>query len=145
EPLELVASELADTQSLPFSLRVPDAAVTTTLNSGLYAVTAAPAADTTSAPGDLRFEYRDSAGIHAVKEFHFEPSSYVVTFRAEVTQGDRALTPIIEWGPAVGDVATEVSRFTTKAEALLSVGGKIQRLSPKDIAKQATYESDFQY
>ena len=42
-----------------------------------------------SSPVDLRFEYRDSAGVHAVKEFHLEPASYIVTFRATVTEGDK--------------------------------------------------------
>ncbi len=146
EPLELVAYELSDTQPLPFSLRVSDDGITATLNSGLYAVTAAPAADAAAkGPSDLRFEYRDSAGVYAVKDFHFEPTSYIVAFHASVTRGDQTLTPIIQWGPAVGDVATEVSRFTTKAEGLLSEAGKIQRLATKDIAKQATHEGDFQY
>jgi YidC/Oxa1 family membrane protein insertase len=146
EPLELVANELADTQPLPFSLRVSDDGVTTTLNSGLFAVTAEPAADAAAAaPSDLRFEYRDSAGLHAVKEFHFEPTSYIVAFHAVVTQGDKPLTPTIQWGPAVGDVATEVSRFTAKAEGLYETGGKITRMAPKDIAKQPTIESTFQY
>src|ERR1019366_6111481 len=104
EPLELVANELADTQPLPFPLRVSDAAASATLNNGLYAVTAAPAADAAaSGPSDVRFEYRDSAGVHAVKEFHFEPTSYIVTFHAAVTADDRVLTPIVQWGPAVGD------------------------------------------
>ena len=146
EPLELVADELADRQPLPFSLRVNDDRVTATLNSALYAVNAVPSADASQAgPSDLRFEYRDSAGVQVVKDFHFEPTSYLVTFRTVVTVGDRALTPIVQWGPAVGDVTTEVSRFTTKAEGIVSAAGKIQRLSPKDIAKQATYENDFQY
>ena len=146
EPLEIVASELSDTQPLPFSLRVSDDGVTATLNSGLYAVTAEPAGDAAaSAPSDLRFEYRDSTGIHAIKEFHFNPTSYIVTFHSVVTQGDQALAPIIQWGPAVGDIVTEVSRFTVKAEGLHAAAGKIQRLAPKDIAKQASYEGDFQY
>jgi len=146
QPLELVANELADTQPLPFSLRVSDDAVTTALNSGLYAVTLEPAPDAASAgPSDVRFEYRDSAGVHAIKEFHFEPTSYIVAFRDVVTQGDKTLTPAIQWGPAVGDAATEVNRFTVKAEGLYETGGKISRLAPKDIAKQPMIESDFRY
>src|SRR5947208_17073663 len=55
EPLELVATELAGTQPLPFSLTVNDAAVTTTLNNALYTVSGEPAA-AASSPTDLRFE-----------------------------------------------------------------------------------------
>ena len=36
DPLELVATELASTQPLPFSLQVPDPAATGTLNGALY-------------------------------------------------------------------------------------------------------------
>jgi YidC/Oxa1 family membrane protein insertase len=145
EPLELVPTELAGTQPLPFSLIVSDAAVTTTLNNALYTVNGAPATSMTTAPTDVRFEYRDSAGIAAVKEFHLEPASYVVTVRAHVTQEDRALSPAMQWGPAVGDVAAETSRFTKRAEGLLSADGKVQRLGQKEFAKQATYEGDFPY
>ncbi|PYR53478.1 MAG: hypothetical protein DMF91_28260 [Acidobacteria bacterium] len=145
EPLELVATELAATQPLPFSLTVNDAAVTTTLNTALYTVSGEPAGTAASSPTDLRFEYRDSAGISAVKEFHLEPASYVVTFRAKVFGGDVALSPQLQWGPAVGDVAAETSRFTKHAEGLLSANGKVQRLAQKDFAKQATYEGDFPY
>src|SRR5207249_5399772 len=146
EPLELVATELAGTQPLPFSLTANDPALTTTLNSALYTVSGEPAGGAaTGSPADLRFEYRDSAGIAAVKEFHLEPTSYLVTVRARVTQDDRVLSPAIEWGPAVGDVASEVSRFTVKAEALMYANGNVQRLTQKDIAKQSTYQSDFSY
>ena len=101
--------------------------MTTALNSGLYAVTLEPAGDAASAgSSDLRFEYRDSAGVYAIKEFHFEPTSYIVAFRDVVTHGDKTLTPAIQWGPAVGDAVTEVNRFTVKAEGIYETGGKIR-------------------
>ena len=146
EPLELIASEIAGNQPLPFSLRVPDEAASATLNVALYSVTGVPTgSNETAAPADLRFEYRDNAGLHAIKEFHLDASPYMVTFHASVTQGERPLAPVIQWGPAVGDSVAEVSRFTVKAEALLSVGGKVQRLSLSDLAKQPTHEGDFAY
>ena len=145
EPLELIATDLATTEPLPFSLRVPDDPLTATLNTALYSVSdPTQGGGPISTPMDIRFEYRDSAGLRAIKEFHFDPSSYVVAFRADVSQGDRPLAPTIQWGPAVGDVG-EVSRFTKRAEALLSANNKVQRLTPKDLAKQSTYEGDFQY
>src|SRR2546422_8847267 len=45
QPQELVATEVSDTQPLPFSLRAPEETVTTTLNSALYAVKGAPPGD----------------------------------------------------------------------------------------------------
>lgn len=142
QPQELVEQQLPS-QPLPFTLRTDDDPVNATVNGALYSVTGEPQSVLTS-PVDLRFEYRDSAGIRAVKVFHLEPASYIVGFRAEVGRGDRTLASSITWGPAVGDVA-EVSRYSQKPEGLLFANGKAQRLSPKDIAKQASYDGNFKY
>jgi YidC/Oxa1 family membrane protein insertase len=145
QPQELI-EQGAPTHPLPFTLRTTDDGVNGRLNDALYAVTGAPAA-TATGPVDLQFEYRDAApggGLHAVKQFHLDASSYVLAFQATVTEGDRTLTPAVHWGPAVGDVG-EVSRYSQKAEALLFQGGKVRRLGPKDIAKQSVYEGDFKY
>src|SRR5947207_14950851 len=140
KPQELVENQIAS-QPLPFTLITADSQLDSTLNGALYSVSGAPDGMITS-PVDLRFEYRDAAGIQSVKTFHFVPDSYVVTVRAEVTVGARAMTPTIVWGPAVGDIA-EISRYTQGAEGLLFQSGKVQRLSAKDIAKQPMYEGDF--
>src|SRR5438067_903633 len=103
QPQELVEHDLSS-QPLPFSLRTANDALTATVNGAVYAVDGAPAAAAASSPIDLRFEYRDSAGVRAVKEFHFEPSSYVVAFRAMVADGERPVDSAIVWGPAIGDV-----------------------------------------
>src|SRR6478672_873779 len=50
EPLELVATELAATQPLPFSLRTADDRLTSRLNSSLYAVSGAPGPGVIGAP-----------------------------------------------------------------------------------------------
>jgi len=143
QPQELIEQNLP-TQPLPFTLRTPNDTLTATLNGALYSVGGAPSAPATSAPVDLRFEYRDSAGIHAVKEFHFQPSSYLVGFRSTVTEGDQPLQPAILWGPAIGDDA-EVSRYVAKAGGLLDQSGKVVRVTPADIAKQPEHHGDFNY
>ena len=142
QPQELI--EHLPSQPLPFTLRTSNDTTTATLNEGLYTVSGAPAATADASPADLRFEYRDSAGIHAVKEFHLDPASYIFTFRATVTENDKALEPTILWGPGIGDI-TEISRGVKKAEGILFQGGKVVRLAPKDIAKQSTYDGDFHY
>ncbi len=143
-PQELIESELPN-HPLPFTLRTADERLDATLNSALYAVTQTPASAAITSPADLRFEYRDSAGVHAVKEFHLTPESYVVAFRAAVSSGDRAMAPAIVWGPAVGDIV-EVSQYVQRAEGLLFAnGGKAQRLTPKDITKQPVYDGNFMY
>jgi YidC/Oxa1 family membrane protein insertase len=143
EPQELVEHEIGG-QPLPFTLRTSNSAVDATLNGALYTVSGAPLAPADAEPIDLRFEYRDSAGVGAVKMFHLDPRSYVLTFRASITEGDRAIAPAIVWGPAIGDVG-EVNRYTKKAEAVLFQDGKVVRLAPKDIAAKPTYEGDFKY
>ena len=140
KPQDLVESQLAG-QPLPFTLATSDAQLDTTLNGALYSANVAPTEMITS-PFDLRFEYRDAAGVQSVKTFHFVPDSYMVAVRADVTAGTRAITPAIVWGPAVGDIA-EISRYTQRAEGLLFQAGKVQRLAPKDITKQPAYDGDF--
>jgi YidC/Oxa1 family membrane protein insertase len=142
QPQDLI--EHLPSQPLPFTLRVGDDTTTATVNEGLYTVSGAPATIADSAPIDLRFEYRDSAGIHAIKEFHLEPASYIFTFRATVTQSDMPVAAAIVWGPAIGDI-TELSRGVKKSEGILFQGGKVVRLQTKDIAKQSVYEGQFDY
>ena len=92
----------------------------------------------------MRFEYSDNAGLHAVKEFHLDSASYIITFRATITEGDRPLTPTIVWGPAVGDTG-EQSRYVKKAEGIAFENGKVVRVTPKDIAQQPVRDGDFRY
>ena len=144
QPQELIEQHVS-THPLPFTLRTSNETVTATVNDALYAIAGAPPTTILeSSPVDLRFEYRDSAGLHAVKQFHLEPSSYIVSLRAMITDGEHALAPAIEWGPAIGDVS-ETSRYVKKAEGLLFQNGKAVRLAPKDIAKQSVHEGDFRY
>jgi YidC/Oxa1 family membrane protein insertase len=141
QPQELI--EHTPSQPLPFSLRTSDEAVNTTLNSALYTVSGEPSG-VVSSPTDLRFEYRDAAGVEAVKEFRLDPDAYIVSVRADVKSGDRALPSAIVWGPAVGDIA-ETSRYSQKAEGLLYHNDKAQRLASKDLLKQSEYEGDFRF
>src|SRR5215467_7851666 len=139
QPQELI--EQTPSHPLPFTLRTADEQLNTTLNDSLYSASTVPST-VIAAPTDVRFEYRNEAGVRAVKEFHLAPDSYMVGFRADVATGERAVSPAIVWGPAVGDVA-EVSRYTQKAEGIFFQSGKAQRLSAKDINKQPSYEGEF--
>ena len=143
QPQEIIERDLPN-QPLPFSLETPDDQTTRTLNGALYAVSGAPASGVASGPVDLRFEYRDSGGIEAVKQFHFNPSSYVITFSATVRAAGQEVTPTIQWGPAVGD-AGEVSRYTQRPEGLIDTVDAVQRLTAKDLAKQSVYDGDYRF
>jgi YidC/Oxa1 family membrane protein insertase len=143
EPQELVENALAilgptgGQQPLPFALKTADDGVTTRLNTALYKADQNP-----SAPYDLRFEYRDDSGLEVTKQFHLTAGSYVLTFGAAVARSNQPVPATILWGPALAD-AVEVSRYSQKPGGLLFQNGKVQRLAPKDIAKQAVYEGDF--
>ena len=142
QPQEIIESHLVG-EPLPFTLQTKSEPLNATINSSLYAVTGATTLND-STPTDLRFEYRDSAGAHVVKTFHIEPASYILTFHAEVAQGDVSQPYAIVWGPAMGDVA-EASRYVQASEGLLFQDGKVQRLAPGSIAKQPTYQGDLKY
>ena len=139
QPQELIENQPA--YPLPFTLRTADEQLNTTLNESIYSASTVPTT-VIAAPADLRFEYRNEAGVRAVKEFHLTPDSYIIEFRADIAAGDSAVSPAVVWGPAVGDIA-EVSRYTQKAEGLFFQAGKAQRLSAKDIAKQPSYDGEF--
>src|SRR5579862_277675 len=141
QPQELVEKTLPN-EPLPFTLRTENSVVNAAINNALFAVTGAPAGIVDARPLDLKFEYATSAGLHAVKEFHFNPSSYVVTANIAIADGDKRLTPSIVWGPAIGDIG-EVSRYTQKAEGLLLANDKVQRADAKQLATQSTYDGDF--
>src|SRR6516165_8390299 len=142
QPQELI--EHLPSQPLPFTLRAGSETTTTTANEGLYAVSGAPSGTSATSPVDLRFEYSDSAGVRVIKEFHLDPASYIFTFRAIVTENDKAIPASIVWGPAIGDI-TELSRGIKKSEGILFQAGKVVRLAPKDIAKQPAYDGQYQY
>ena len=144
EPLELVETSLAGTHPLPFSLKTADDGVTKTVNSALFSVAGAPLGGEQSGPVDLSFDFSDSAGRHATKRFHLDPTGYVIGFAASVAENDHPLPSAVEWGPAVGDIGA-ASRYVTAPEGLSFANGSVQRLSPKDIAKQSVYENDFRY
>jgi YidC/Oxa1 family membrane protein insertase len=146
EPVELISHEFGDKQPLPFSLRVPSESQTKTLNGVLYSVAGAPDSSAPmTAPAQLTFEYRNSDGLRAVKQFRLEPASYVIAFGASVTENDRSLAPVIQWGPALGDIDSATGRAAVKARGIFSIANDVKRLTAADVAKQPTYQGDFQY
>src|SRR6476661_2850030 len=142
QPQELVAT--VPGQPLPFTLQTTNEDANKLLNNALFAVSGAPDGVLQSGSATLKFEYRDSSGLAAVKEFQFGASEYVVTFRASVTDGANPLGSAILWGPAVGD-AEPGSSYAQKPEGLLASNGKVQRLGAKDLAKQNSYEGAFKF
>jgi YidC/Oxa1 family membrane protein insertase len=145
EPVELVSREFGDAQPLPFSLQVPDRATTQTLNGALYVVTGAPSAAPITDAAQLTFEFRDSSGLSVTKQFRIEPASYLVTFNTSVRMADQTLAPAIVWGPALGDIDSATGRSAVRARGLYAIANEVSRLAAADVAKQASYDGDFQF
>jgi YidC/Oxa1 family membrane protein insertase len=141
QPQELI--DPLPNQPLPFSLRTSSEPANAIVNSALYSGPG-DAGGVISSSIDLKFEYRDNGGLAAVKEFHIEPSAYVMTYHGTVTQNGNALQSSIEWGPAVGDAATS-NGYAQKPQGLIAGPSSVQRLAAKDIAKQSSYSGDFKY
>jgi len=122
--------------------------VNATLNSALYTVGGGSSAGTSSStPGtatDLRFEYRDSSGVQAVKEYIWIRRRTSSRFTRRWSAGDRMLPVAVTWGPAVGD-SLESSRLIQVAEGLLLETTTTTRLAPKDIGTQPTREGNFSW
>ncbi|MGE3957859.1 MAG: membrane protein insertase YidC [Vicinamibacterales bacterium] len=135
-PLELVDQSLRN-QPLPFSLSVPDAAVSTALNGGLYSVQAGE--------NQVAFEYRTDSGIAANKAFQVNPSSYTVDVKVAVTVNGEAVNPTIQWGPGLGDTDSQTGRYAVKPEALYSSAGGVNRVSASKIRETPTYDLEFDY
>ena len=145
-PLELVEQQLPSSQPLPFSLRVPDAVTTATLNSALYVVKgASPDGLSVTSAQRLHFEYSDASGLRVTKEFGFEPSSYVVTLRAQVVANEKELNAAVDWGPGLSDVDAAQGSFNVKVGGLLSQAGKEQRLAASSLAEQPAHESTYKF
>jgi len=145
EPLELVATELAGTHPLPFSLRVDDEAVTGTLNGALYKVQGSVPDGSQTASAPVTFEYQDNTGLHVVKQFTLDPATYTVTLRATITQGDRVVRPTIVWGPGLGDNDSQTGRYAVKPGGLFASAGKVTRVTTSAVGTKPAYEQDFDY
>ena len=144
EPFELVATDLAATHPLPFSLRADDQALTRTLNSALYTVRG-QSAGPISAPAQIVFEYSDSSGLRAVKEFRLEPTAYVASVRVNVQQGDRAINPAIEWGPGLGREPSATGQYVLLPEGIVSIADNEERVPAAEVTAQPTRQGDFQF
>jgi YidC/Oxa1 family membrane protein insertase len=138
QPLELIATDLPSNQPLPFSLRTADEAIDRRVNTVLYQVQQ-------RSPNEVAFEYRDSSGLRAVKQFAIGPMPYTVTVRATVTANDRPLPTAVVWGPGLGDTDSQTGRYAVKPGGIFSAGGKVTRLSASNIAKQSEYDQNFDY
>jgi YidC/Oxa1 family membrane protein insertase len=144
EPLELVPQDAPAGLPKPFTLSVPDAAVSKTLAQALYRPSATTI-DASATPQTLTFEYQDVSGLTAKKEFSFHPDSpYVLHFSANVTRGSEPLIPTIHWGPAIGtNVEVNTSGYNAPPQPIYYTDGDVERIAsasvPEIADQQGTY------
>jgi YidC/Oxa1 family membrane protein insertase len=152
--VDLVPSDVPVEQPRPFSLTVEDPSLTRRLNTALYRVKGDTdgRVDATGGPASLAFEFEDASGLRVSKEFRFEPTNYVVTFSATVTQGDQALTPAVAWGPGLGDSGALAAggsfftgNYTQPPEAIYHRDGEVERLLADALREQPSHEGTFRF
>ena len=155
EPVDLVPSDLPVSEALPFSLRVPENPnLTTRINDALYRVSGGEGhIDATRAPAAVTFEFEDAAGVHARKEFRFDPATYVVALSVDVRNGDGMINPTVVWGPGPGDVTPAPANpgffnrgaSLTPPELILHRAGKVERIAINKISGQPIQEGQFRF
>jgi YidC/Oxa1 family membrane protein insertase len=152
--VDLVPSNVPPNQPKPFSLVVDDPAITARLNDAIYRVTG----DTNGRvqvgqrAATVTFEYQDASGLHARKEFRFEPGMYVVSFTTAVTAGDRALNPTIAWGPGLGDAGAVsgggsffTGNYVQPPQAIYHQDGDVERIAATKVSEQPVHEGVYRF
>jgi YidC/Oxa1 family membrane protein insertase len=142
QPLELVPNTVPPGTVRPFTLSVPDAAVSATLAQAQFKPSA-ESVHVSNGPATLVFEYQDAAGLAARKEFTFDPASpYVVDVTASVTQGGKDLVPTIEWGPGIGSGIAESTRTSGNQapQPIFYRDGSVSRIANTEVSENAVQE-----
>ena len=154
EPLDLVPSNVPANEPKPFSLQVNDEQITKRLNSAIYRVSgdAGGRLDATKSAATLVFEFEDVSGLHARKEFRFDPSDYIVSFSAAVTNGGAVMNPAVAWGPGLGDVGATsgggsffTGNYVQPPQAIYHRDGKVTRIAAGKLAEQPAHEGQFRF
>jgi YidC/Oxa1 family membrane protein insertase len=143
-PLDLVP-QIVRGGPKPFTLLVDDGKLSATLKNALYS----PSADAlklSTGPGTLTFEYRDASSLTVRKEFRFDPAQpFIVDFSASVTQNAAPLSPMVQWGPALGTgiVESSMGTYSPPPQPIFYRDGSVTRVKTSDIQKRPTEEGTF--
>ena len=151
--VDLVPSNSPQELPRPFTLRVDDPQLTGRLNESLYQVSgdAGGRIDARASAATIVFEFEDASGLRARKEFRFEPR-HLVSFSADIRNGETTLNPTIEWGPGLGDLGAASSGgsyFTGNAvqppQAIYHRDGDVERLRGDAVSSQPVHEGQFRF
>jgi YidC/Oxa1 family membrane protein insertase len=147
--LDLVPQDVPAELPKPFALTVGDATKSALANGAFYKIAdGTPATvNATAMPAAINFEFQDASGLYVRKQFRVDPSSYVITFSASVTDGDKPVNPIVESGPALGDVVASApsGRNIRHAEAIYDLGGSVKRVQANALKTTPRYNGDFAF
>ena len=152
--VDLVPSDLPPEQPRPFSLAVPDAAMTRRLQSATYRVSGDTSGhvDAQTQPREVVFEYEDAGGLVVKKTLQFEPQRHVVRLTALVQSGQSALNPTVMWGPGLGDIGAVsgggsffTGNYVQPPQAIYQRDGKVERHAPDALNTQPVHEGNFRF
>ncbi|OFW02812.1 MAG: hypothetical protein A3I61_11840 [Acidobacteria bacterium RIFCSPLOWO2_02_FULL_68_18] len=153
-PVDLVPSTRDADQPTPFLLRVDDEELTRRLNSALYRVSGDTAGrvDAHTNEASVVFDFEDTTGLRARKELRFDPRTYLVTFSADIRQGDRALNPTVLWGAGLGDLGAIsaggsffTGNYTQPPQAIFHRDGEVTRIAAANLGEQPVNEGQFRF
>jgi len=90
----------------------------------------------------LTFEYADSSGLTARKQFVFSPElPYVVDFSASAGRSGKDLQPIVQWGPAIGSGVVASSRsYNPASQPIFYREGTVNRVAPAKVPENAVQD-----
>jgi YidC/Oxa1 family membrane protein insertase len=151
KPADLIPAGLPPTMPRPFSLRLSDPQRNAVVNTVVYRTTAPDEVDARHQPVTLSFDYSDQSGFTVRKTFVVDPRSYVITFSAHVTDGDKTINPVLQWGPGLGDtmhVAGQNRTFGTYlqfSQGIVYADGDVQRLAAANVLSKPTWQGDFPF
>ncbi|MBY0495955.1 MAG: membrane protein insertase YidC [Cyanobacteria bacterium] len=141
QPLDLVPGGAGPDAIKPFSLSLDDEAISRRVNDAVYRVTVngAPAGgtiDATASPQTIVFEAASADGLTIKKTFAVEPTSYIISFGADVRMGGQRLNPVINWGPGLGDDIARAKpasffspSYNTPAQPITHKDGSVERIA----------------
>jgi len=153
-PVDLVPTEMPADQPRPFSLATEDQSVARRLNRALYRVNGDTdgRAMAIMKPATVTFEFQDANGLHARKEFTFEPTGYVVSFASTVTAGTQVLSTRIAWGPGLGDAGATAGggsfltgNYVQRPEAIFHREGDVTRVPATELEEQPVQVGTFRF
>jgi YidC/Oxa1 family membrane protein insertase len=152
--IDLVPTDVPPDQPRPFSIVADDQGVTRRLNTALYKVTgdADGRVDAATVSANLVFEFQDASGLRARKEFTFEPTNYVVTLTAAVSNNAGPVRTGIAWGPGLGDAGAMAGggsfftgNYVQPPEAIYYRDGEVSRIQASTLQEQPVHEGSFRW